>query len=294
MNDASENGSGAGRSNGGLFGWLRKLTAGDDSSDLKEALEEVIEEHDDEGSMLEPEQRSMLLNIVSFGELQVDDVMVPRTDIDGLEVASSLSEVLASFQRARHSRLPVYREALDEIVGFVHIKDVIDFWSGKREFTLQQVLREVLVVPPSMPALDLLARMRATRIHMAIVVDEYGGTDGLVTIEDVVEEIVGEIEDEHDVVEAPLMVDMADGSIDADGRAEIAVLEQRLHVDLLPDAVDEEVDTLGGLVFAMLGRIPQVGEVIEHQCGLQIEVTDADARRVKRLTLRPEPDAGAE
>jgi CBS domain containing-hemolysin-like protein len=294
MNDASNHGSGARRRNGGLFGWLKKLTAGDDASDLKEALEEVIEEHDDEGTALEPEQRDMLLNIVSFGELQVDDVMVPRTDIDGIEVNSSLSDTLASFQRVQHSRLPVYREALDEIVGFVHIKDIIDFWSGEREFTLQQILREVLVVPPSMPALHLLARMRATRIHMAIVIDEYGGTDGLVTIEDVVEEIVGEIEDEHDAVEAPLMIDMADGSIDADGRAEISVLEQRLQVDLLPDAVDEEVDTLGGLVFAMLGRIPEVGEVIEHQCGLQIEVTDADARRVKRLTLRPRPDASAE
>jgi CBS domain containing-hemolysin-like protein len=141
-----------------------------------------------------------------------------------------------------------------------------------------------------MPVLDLLARMRATRIHMAIVVDEYGGTDGLVTIEDVVEEIVGEIEDEHDAVEAPLLVDMADGSIDADGRAAVVELEERLNVDLLPDAVDEEVDTLGGLVFAILGRIPAVGEIIDHQCGLQIEVTDADARRVKRLTLRPGPD----
>jgi CBS domain containing-hemolysin-like protein len=292
MSEGSDGSSGAGSSkaNGGLFGWLKKIAVGDDSSDLKEALEEVIEEHEDEGTKLGPEQRDMLLNIVSFGELQIDDVMVPRTDIVGVEISTDLTQTLATFKQAGHSRLPVYREALDEIVGFAHIKDIIDFWSDDSDFTLQRVLREVLVVPPSMPVLDLLARMRATRIHMAIVVDEYGGTDGLVTIEDVVEEIVGEIEDEHDAVEAPLLVDMADGSIDADGRAEVVELEERLNVDLLPDAVDEEVDTLGGLVFAILGRIPAVGEIIDHQCGLQIEVTDADARRVKRLTLRPGPD----
>jgi magnesium and cobalt transporter len=296
MSEDSDNGSGPGpsKSNGGLFGWLKKIAVGDDTSDLKEALEEVIDEHEDDGRTLEPEQRDMLLNIVSFGELQIDDVMVPRTDIVGIELSSDLSQTLATFKQARHSRLPVYREALDEIVGFAHIKDIIDFWSEDKDFTLQQVLREVLVVPPSMPVLDLLARMRSTRIHMAVVVDEYGGTDGLVTIEDVVEEIIGEIEDEHDAVEAPLLIDMADGSIDADGRAEIIDLENRLKVDLLPDAVDEEVDTLGGLVFAILGRIPEVGEVIDHQCGLQIEVTDADARRVKRLTLRPGPVANAD
>jgi CBS domain containing-hemolysin-like protein len=180
----------------------------------------------------------------------------------------------------------VYRETLDDILGFVHIKDIIDFWGDGRTFELRNILRQVLVVPPSMPVLDLLARMRTTHLHMAVVVDEYGGTDGLVTIEDVVEEIVGNIEDEHDTDEGPTLTDLPDGSIDADGRVEIEDLETKLGVDLLPDEIDEEVDTLGGLVFTMLGRIPEVGETIEHDCGLEIEVTDADARRIKRLRLR--------
>jgi magnesium and cobalt transporter len=284
--------TGSGSQGGGLIGWLRKLMGSNGEGGLRETLEGVIEEHGDTDETLDPEQREMLLNIVEFGELQVDDIMVPRTDIIGVDAAAPLSELIATFRQAHHSRLPVYRGNLDEIAGFVHIKDVIDFWDSGEAFDLKRVLRQLLIVPPSMPAIDLLARMRATRLHMAVVVDEYGGTDGLVTIEDVVEEIVGEIEDEHDVSEGPLLVEREDGNIEADGRAEIEDLEAILHVDLLPDEVDEEVDTLGGLVFTMLGRIPDVGEVIRHDCGLEIEVTDADARRIKRLLLR-RPQSGA-
>jgi magnesium and cobalt transporter len=284
--------TGSGSQGGGLIGWLRRLMGSNGEGGLRETLEGVIEEHGDTDETLDPGQREMLLNIVEFGELQVDDIMVPRTDIIGVDAAAPLSELIATFRQAHHSRLPVYRGNLDEIAGFVHIKDVIDFWDSGETFDLKRVLRQLLIVPPSMPAIDLLARMRATRLHMAVVVDEYGGTDGLVTIEDVVEEIVGEIEDEHDIAEDPLLVEREDGDIEADGRAEIEDLEAILHVDLLPDEVDEEVDTLGGLVFTMLGRIPDVGEVIRHDCGLEIEVTDADARRIKRLLLR-RPQSGA-
>lgn len=279
----SESGSSLGA---GLLGWLRKLTRADSEGALKETLEEIIDEHGDGDTALAPGQREMLGNILSFGELQVDDAMVPRTDIVGIELTTPLPEIIAVFRKERHSRLPVYRETLDDILGFVHIKDIIDFWGDGDGFDLSKILRQVLIIPPSMPVLDLLSRMRANHLHMAVVVDEYGGTDGLVTIEDVVEEIVGNIEDEHDTVEGPTLTDMPDGSIEADGRTEIEDLEQKLGIDLLPDEIDEEVDTLGGLVFTMLGRIPEIGETVMHDCGLVIEVTDADARRIKRLRVR--------
>ncbi len=301
MNDNSDpnhsanqpaNQSGSPRNGGGGFlNWLSGLLRGGGDADLRESIEEVIDEHESSPNSLNPEQREMLMNIISFGELEVDDVMVPRTDIVALEAGAAPDDVVSTFRKAHHSRLPVYRETLDDIAGFVHIKDVLDHWGRDQdqggELSLARILRELLVVPPSMPILDLLARMRATRIHMAVVVDEYGGTDGLVTIEDIVEEIVGEIEDEHDKDDGPTLLLRPDGSIDADGRAEIEDLEKILAVDLLPDEVDEDVETLGGLVFAMLGRVPQLGEVIAHPSGVAFEIVDADPRRVKRLLIRP-------
>ncbi|NQV59735.1 MAG: HlyC/CorC family transporter [Alphaproteobacteria bacterium] len=271
---------------GGFLRWLAGLLRGGGDTDLRESIEEVIDEHQALTPVLNPEQREMLLNIISFGELEVDDVMVPRTDIVALEAGATPADVVSTFRQAHHSRLPVYRETLDDIAGFVHIKDIVDHWGRDEELSLARILRELLVVPPSMPILDLLARMRATRIHMAVVVDEYGGTDGLVTIEDIVEEIVGEIEDEHDTQEGPLLQQRPDGSIEADGRAEIEDLEKILAVDLLPDEADEDIETLGGLVFAMLGRVPQIGEVITHPGGVEFEIVDADLRRVKRLMIR--------
>lgn len=293
--DSSSNGprdGGAKRDNlgagfgGGLLNWLRGLARGTGENGLRETFEEVLEEYGAIENALDPEQREMLLNIVSFGELKVGDVMVPRTDIVAVDVGLPLEDVLAQFRAARHSRLPVYRETLDDIVGFLHIKDLINFWRADTEFRMMDVVRDLIVVPPSMPVIALLERMRGTRIHMAIVVDEYGGTDGLVTIEDVVEEIVGDIADEHDEDEEPLLVPLPDGSFDADGRTEIEAFEAIAHVDLLPDEGDEDVDTLGGLVFSMLGRVPPIGERLVHDCGLEFEVVDADARRIKRLKIR--------
>lgn len=269
----------------GFLNWLTGFLRSGGDADLRESIEEVIDEHEATPHSLNPEQREMLMNIISFGELEVDDVMVPRTDIVALEAGALPAVVIRTFREARHSRLPVFRETLDDIAGFVHIKDVVDHWGRDDELSLAQFLRELLVVPPSMPILDLLARMRSTRIHMAVVVDEYGGTDGLVTIEDIVEEIVGEIEDEHDKDEGPSLLERPGGAIDADGRAEIEDLEAILSVDLLPDEVDEDVETLGGLVFAMLGRVPRIGEKIDHPGGIQFEIVDADLRRVKRLLI---------
>lgn len=271
---------------GGLRSWLRGLTRNSGETGLRESFEEVLEEYGAIDSALDPEQREMLLNIVDFGEVSVGDVMVPRTDIVAVEVGLTLPEVIAQFHEARHSRMPVYRETLDDIIGFIHIKDLIEFWHNESAFSLRSIARELLVVPHSMPVIALLQRMRATRIHMAIVVDEYGGTDGLVTIEDAVEEIVGDISDEHDDEEEPLLVPLPDGTFDADGRAEIEAFEALAEVDLLPDDNDDDVDTLGGLVFTILGRVPQVGETLVHDCGLEFEVMDADARRIKRLKIR--------
>jgi magnesium and cobalt transporter len=268
---------------GSILSWLRRLAGAEEETDLRESIEEIIRERGGDG--LTPEQREMLLNIADFGELKVDDLMVPRSAIDAVEFSASLEEVVEAFRKARHSRLPVYRETLDDIAGFIHIKDVLDFWGDDRAFSVEAILRELLVVPPTLPALTLLARMRARRIHMAVVIDEYGGADGLVTVEDVVEEIVGELDDEHDAAQ-PLIIEHPDGSIDADARAEIEEFEERYGVDLAPDETDEEVDTLGGLIFSLTGRVPRRGEKVRHPKGLEFEVVDADFRRVKRLRVR--------
>ena len=263
------------------IGWSRN---GDAS--LRESLEEVIEEHEEAETSINPEERLMLMNILSFSEKRVDDVMVPRADITAIEIDTPLDQVVELFRTAVHSRIPVYRDTLDDILGVIHIKDLVQFWGAKGVVDLTRMTRNPLFVPPSMSVLELLLQMRASRRHMAIVVDEYGGTDGLATIEDVVEEIIGDIQDEFDVDSEPTMVVAPDGSIEADARARIEEFEQRIGYDLLPADEDDEIETLGGLVFAMLGRVPQRGEMVQHPCGLEIEVIDVDPRRIKRLRLR--------
>jgi magnesium and cobalt transporter len=281
------------RPNGGLFGWLRRLFgARNGDANLRETLEELIEDSDGDADSKEPinaEERLMLMNILDLGELRVDDVMVPRADIISLGADTSLADLVDLIQTELHSRIPVFQENLDDVQGMVHIKDLLTHWDNRDDFDLNAILRQVLFVPPSMAVLDLLLQMRQTRIHMAIVVDEYGGTDGLVTIEDLVEEIVGEIEDEHDEEEGPLIIVRDDGALDADARTPIAELENRVGLDLLPDEQDEDVDTLGGLVFSLLGRVPQRGELIAHTTGLEFEIIDADPRRIKRLRVRGAP-----
>ncbi|MBM3491693.1 MAG: HlyC/CorC family transporter [Alphaproteobacteria bacterium] len=275
-----------------LRGWFRQLTGGEGERNDRESLEELLEEHAAADAELEPGQREMLLNILAFGEKRADDLMVPRADIVALPVEAELDEVVQRFREGRHSRLPVYRGTLDDISGFVHIKDVIDHWQGERPFQLASVVRQLLVVPPSMPAIDLLDRMRQSRIHMAIVVDEYGGTDGLVTIEDVVEEIVGDIEDEHDEAEPSDIQELPDGNLEVSGRTELNELEERLGVSLV-DEDQEDIDTVAGLLVDEFERVPRRGEILKHASGIDFEVLDADARRVKRLrvTRRPAPEA---
>lgn len=288
------------RPQGFLRGLWRKLIGIPSASDptLRESLEEALEGHDDNGRTLTPEERHMLGNILSFGELRVDDVMVPRADVIAVEESTSLGDLLRLYHEDNHSRMPIYRETLDDPIGMVHIKDVVEYLTPpdatsegahqlpNRHFVLKDVRRDVLFVPPSMPALDLLLKMQATRIHLALVIDEYGGTDGLVSIEDLVEEIVGDIEDEHDTDDGPTLATRADGTIDADARAPIEELEEMLGLRLVDEESEDDIDTLGGLVFSLVGRIPVRGELIKHPQGLEFEVRDADPRRIKRLRIR--------
>jgi CBS domain containing-hemolysin-like protein len=227
--------------------------------------------------------------LLKFGELRVADVMVPRANIDAVEQSMSLAEVVSAMYKAGHSRLPVFRDTLDDIVGMVHVRDLLRYWDTEESFALDEIVRRILFVPPSMRVRELLMQMRATRIHMAIVVDEYGGTDGLVTIADLVEEIVGEIQDEHGMEDLPMLVDRPDGLIEADARVSVEDLEARVGTVLLPEEHEENIETLGGLVFSLVGRVPARGELIAHPAGLQFEVIDADPRRIKRLRIHHAP-----
>lgn len=233
----------------------------------------------------------MRLRIAEFEQAVVSDVMIPRADIVALDVSTTLGETLNVFAEEAHSRLPVYRESLDEPVGFVHIKDVVsELASGRphEDCVLDKIKRDILFVPPSMPLANLMIKMQTSRIHLALVVDEYGGTDGLVSLEDLMEEIVGNIEDEHDE-DAPKIVRRSRNVIEADARMEVDDFQEATGLDLtLPD-VEYEVDTLGGIAFALAGRIPLRGEVLRHPAGVEIEIMDGDTRRIRRLRLRVSP-----
>ena len=276
--------------NGG--GIVRKLVSffkGSSDVTLRESLEEAIDEHEEETKeqALGDEEKTMLFNILEYGSLRVGDVMVPRADVIAVNVDTSLPDLIKLFADASHSRVPVYRDALDEVLGMVHVKDVLMIiaqTNPEKDFRLSQISRPVLFVPESMRVMDLLAKMRASRTHMAIVVDEYGGTDGLVTIEDLVEEIVGEIEDEHDAEDDAELVARNDGKFDADARIEIEDLESVLGLALVDDD-DDDVDTLGGLVFTLAGRVPDIGEIIDHESGYRFEVVDADPRRIDKIRI---------
>ncbi len=272
---------------------------------LRDDIEDALEagEEDDTFSA---EERRMLRNILKLREVRVDDVMIPRADILALEVDETIGEAVAAFRDSGHSRMPVYRETLDDPIGMVHIKDLMDYMMTAATTdagldlsrvnlatTLAEtaVVREVLFVPPSMHATTLLSTMQAKRVQMAVVIDEYGGTDGLVSLEDVVEIVFGDIEDEHDD-ETPMITQEPDGTFLADARADLDDLEKVLGSRLDLGSEHDDVDTLGGLVFTLLGRIPAIGERIEVPGGLEFEILESDPRRVKRLRIR-RPDAAA-
>jgi CBS domain containing-hemolysin-like protein len=228
----------------------------------------------------------------AFKTLRVDDVMTPRADIVAVEIACPFADLLARFIEAEHTRMPIYRETLDDPVGQVHIKDVFKMLADESrrpaadEPVLRRLRREVLYVPGSMRAADLLLRMQASRVHMALVIDEFGGTDGLVTLEDVIEAVVGDIDDEYDEVAPAQVIARTAGVFDADGRAPLEDLEAALETTLAPADLEEDIDTIAGLVGVLAGRVPQRGEVITHPDGYEFEITDADPRRVKRVRIR--------
>jgi CBS domain containing-hemolysin-like protein len=315
--DSADSGQESSRSS-----WLVKLLSrvgiGAEHEDAREIIEEALEKEQGAAQSFSPQERIMLGNLLRFGALRVEDVMVPRADIIAIENGASLGELLRIFHKAGHSRIPVYEGTLDDPRGMVHIKDLMSliisqasngdgaaeegaaaeadgvppaptFQFDRVDLSMPvsqaQIRREMLFVPPSMSGLDLLLRMQTTHIHLALVVDEYGGTDGLVSIEDLVEEIVGEIEDEHDQNGAPLIAEDGESGLVADARTPIGELEERLGFALLSPEREEDVDTLGGLVFTLAGRVPVRGELVRHESGIEFEVLDADARRIKKLKI---------
>jgi CBS domain containing-hemolysin-like protein len=267
---------------------MRHLIFGEDSEPtLREEIEEAIDEAEESRPVagdLSPAERQMLRNLLHFGEQTAGDICVTRGDIIAVPSDISFDDLVRAFADAGHSRLPVYGESLDTVVGMVHIKDVfMANVDASKDRSLPALMREPLFVPESMGVIELLARMRSQRVHLAIVVDEFGGTEGLVTIEDVVEEIVGEIEDEHDEAEGGLLTMLDDGLWEADARLELEELAEAVDARLSTD--DDEVDTLGGLVFLLAGHIPAKGECVTHPSGWKLEAVDSDPRRIIRVRL---------
>ncbi len=275
-----------------IWGGLRALIFRDREPSLRDQIEDAIDEAEEDGEAdsdgdLSSVERQMLRNLLHFGERTVGDVAVPRSDIIAVPDTISFKELVTAFAEAAHSRLPVYKDNLDSVVGMIHIKDVFAILAtdAKPPATIKALIREPRYVPQSMGVLDLLAEMRSTQTHLAVVLDEYSGTDGLVTIEDLVEEIVGEIEDEHDDAPVALFTPLEGGLWEADARAGLE--DAARDIDPRLADVDEDVDTLGGLAFVLAGHVPQVGEILVHSSGWRIEVTQGDARRATRLRLHP-------
>jgi CBS domain containing-hemolysin-like protein len=280
----------------GLFWKLQSLLRRREAESVRDRVEELIERrHEDkretEGeepdeSDLDIHERALLSNVLRLQGTTAYDVMVPRADIMAMPEDLTIQQAIALIQKDGHSRYPVYREGLDDIVGMVHIKDVFASVGREGSFDLKSILRRPLFVVPSIPVLDLLLQMRQSRVHMALVVDEYGGIDGLITIEDLVETIVGDISDEHDEDVAPQITERADGTIELDARTPIAAFEARLGQVLTDEERGADIDTVGGLVFTLAGRAPAKGELVSHPSGLEFQILDADPRRIRRLRVR--------
>lgn len=296
----------------GLIARIKSILPFKKSPSIRQDLEVVLEQ-DDSDLTFTPEERAMLRNILALREVRADDIMVQRADIDGVDVTIPLGELLFLFEDSRHSRMPVYRETLDEPMGIVHVKDVMGLIMAQAEknphskdgvlrndvtdydlssidltTTLQDadLLRPVLFVPPSMPAADIFARMQANRAQMALVIDEYGGTDGLVSMEDVVEAIVGDIEDEHDDDDdEPMIIKDGTNRWSADARVPLDVVGQELGVKFDVEIDDEDIATLGGLIFTKLGRVPVRGEVVKALDNYELEIIDVDPRRIRRVRI---------
>ena len=311
------------RSHETWFDRLRAAVGLKNSGNLRQDLAAALAAPQDDAAGFTPEERAMLANILRLRDMRVDDVMVPRADIEAVEIDATLGELLVTFLKSGHSRMPVFRETLDDPVGLVHIKDLmthiaksaageaakLDLACVDLGKTLAKagLVRNILFVPPSMPVATLLANMQAAHMQMALVIDEYGGTDGLVSLEDALEMVVGEIEDEHDDDVGPMIVPDKDGGFLADARADLEEVAQVVGTDFAAGEHGEDVDTIGGLVFALVGRIPVRGELVSAPGGYEFEILDADPRRIKRLRIskrragpreprrrsRPPPESGS-
>ncbi|CAH1678748.1 Magnesium and cobalt efflux protein CorC [Hyphomicrobiales bacterium] len=288
--------------------WIDRLLAGiglRNTPSIREGLADALE-ITGPGGDFNAQERSLLKNVLDLREMRVDDAMVPRSDIVAIHAEASLAEVLNLFRTAGHSRIPVYGETLDDPRGMVHIRDFVDYLASRTEaqapsrakiamvrlaidlsapLASAKILRPVLFVPPSMPAMDLLVKMQATRTHMALVIDEYGGTDGLVSMEDLVEMIVGDISDEHDDDEDPQIEASEGDTFIVDARAGLEEVSIAIGIDLEAADTAEDVDTIGGLIVTMAGRVPTQGETVDGPEQLTFEVLDADPRRVKRVRI---------
>ena len=275
-----------------LRSFLRTILGQKSDTSLREALEEAIEEHEEQSDQrLAPEEKIMLHKVLSFGDIEVDDIMVPRSDIEAVSIDITLPDLKAHILENGHTRIPVYEDTLDRVRGFVHVKDLLPILASDEEYSLARIMRPLLFIAPSMRITDLLFKMRSAGSHMAIVVDEHGGTDGLVTMEDVLEEIVGEIHDEHDdgEEETDRITKTAAGKYDVSARIRIDKLESALGLQLVDEENDGDFETLGGFIFAQLGRVPTKGEVVSHDSGVRFEVADADARRIHKVRIHAKP-----
>jgi magnesium and cobalt transporter len=267
---------------------------------LRESIAELVQEAADAQALpgeppeLDRHERLLIANVLRLRETTAADVMVPRADIVAMSSDVTLEQAIEQLRQDGHSRLPVYREQLDDVVGMIHLKDVFAYVGRPEAFSVETIMRKPLLIAPQLPVLDLLAQMRQQRMHLALVIDEYGGIDGLVTIEDLVETITGDIADEHDDPDAPMMTERADGSLDIDARMRVEEFEAKLGAVLSEDERDADIHTVGGLVFTLAGRVPAKGEVVGHPSGLEFRVLDADPRRIRRVRVRRVAEPGVE
>jgi magnesium and cobalt transporter len=255
---------------------------------IAELVQEAAEEAPVPGQLpeLDRQERALLANVLRLRGTTADDVMVPRADIVSMRLDVTLDEAVEQLRREGHSRMPVCRDELDDVAGMVHLKDVFSYVGRPDAFRLESILRRPLMVAPQTPVLDLLAQMRQARIHLALVIDEYGGIDGLVTIEDLVEEIVGEISDEHDEVAGPMITERGDGMLELDARLPVEAFEARVGTVLTDEERNADIDTVGGMVFMLAGRVPARGEIIRHPSGLEFRILEADSRHIRRIRVR--------
>lgn len=265
---------------------LKKIKSLTTTQDVRQSIQEAIRDKTEGDQSLygfSKKERYILENILSINKLRIKDVMIPRASIVSVSIESNLNDLLNLLYKESHSRLPVYRKDLDNVLGMVHIKDLLKFFNKKEEdFSISSILKNVLYVPPSMPLLNLLLKMQSTRLHMAMVIDEHGGTDGLVTIEDIVEEIVGEIDDEHDKSEQNTFIKINENTFEVTGDITLEKLKSITNLNL-PN--ENDIDTIGGFLFTLINRIPSIGEIIVYQNNIKFEILEANPRKIKKIKI---------